>query len=222
MTANHDNGASSVEVLYTEIRKRISLLHYPPGMALSENILAKEFGVSRTPIRRILQRLEFEGLVTTKRGIGTIVTTIDLKSLKAVYAFRMKLHEITGGLCPVVRVSEEEMAALVDMRQQSGRLRDAYDPKALARLYNSFQELMLSFISNDPLRRVSEIYYFQTARLWLQILPDLSWPEEVDYITEEIDQVIEALRMGDMGAVGQVRRRHLVMNLNRMWGGESL
>lgn len=222
MEANRDNGASSMQVLYTEIRKRISLLHYPPGMALSENVLAKEFGVSRTPIRRILQQLEFEGLVTTKRGIGTIVTTIDLKSLKAVYAFRMKLHEITGELCPVVRVSEEEMATLAEMHQQCSRLREMYDPEALARLYNSFQEQMLSFISNDPLRRISEIFYFQTARLWLQILPDMSWPVEVDYIAEEMEQVIEALHAGDMGAVGQVRRRHLVMNLNRMWGGEFL
>lgn len=217
-----DNGSSSVEALYTEIRKRISLLHYPPGMALSENVLANEFGVSRTPIRRILQRLEFEGLVATKRGIGTIVTTIDLKSLKAVYAFRMKLHEITGELCPVVRVSEDERAALEGMLAQCRQMRSMYDPEALARLYNSFQEMMLCFISNEPLRRISETYYYQTARLWLQILPDLSWPEEVNRITEEMEQVLEALRDGDMGAVGQVRRRHLVMNLNRMWGSEFL
>jgi len=215
------DGELSLQEIYDELRTRISLLRYPPGTALSENVLAQEFGVSRTPIRRILQQLEFEGLVETKRGIGTIVTTIDLKLLKDVYALRKKLHEVTGELCPVVHASEKDLETITDLCRQCAEMRTHYDPQTLARLYNKFQEKMLDLINNEPLRRVSEILYYQTARLWLQLLPELNWADEVDYVVDEMTQVVQALRARDMRTVGQIRCRHLAMNLNRMLAEES-
>jgi len=216
------DGDLGLQGIYEELRTRISLLRYPPGTALSENVLAQEFGVSRTPIRRILQQLEFERLVETKRGIGTIVTTIDLKSLKDVYALRKKLHEVTGELCPVVHASEVDLETINDLCRQSAELRTRYAPEVLARLYNTFQEKMLTLITNEPLRKISEMLYFQTARLWLQLLPELNWADEVDYVVDEMQLVVQALRAGDMRTVGQIRCRHLAMNLNRMWAEETL
>lgn len=207
---------TSFDVIYDTIRERICLLHYPPGSVLSENALAEEFGVSRTPIRRVLQRLEFEGLVASKRGIGTMVTTIDLKSLKEVYALRMKLHEITGELSPVVHLSDGDIAVLEDVLEQCEAMRDRRDPEELACLYNDFQEQMVRHINNKPLRKISDQLYYQTVRVWLQILPDMDWEEEVDAICDEISQVIEALQASDMDAVGQVRRDHLFTMLGRI------
>jgi len=79
--------------IYKAIRERISLLEYAPGAVLNEGLLAQEFGVSRTPIRSVLQRLSYEGLVTTRNGIGTIVTEVDVKTFKDIYALRMRLAE---------------------------------------------------------------------------------------------------------------------------------
>src|SRR5690554_3961959 len=79
---------STVEHIYLELRERIAVLTYPPGTALSETKLAEEFGVSRTPIRQVLQHLEFDGLVEAKHGIGTIVSAIDFMYLQQVYALR--------------------------------------------------------------------------------------------------------------------------------------
>ncbi|MDO7654393.1 MAG: winged helix-turn-helix domain-containing protein, partial [Paracoccaceae bacterium] len=56
--------------MHHEIRSRISVLDYPPGMRLSEVELAEEFGTSRTPLRRVLARLEDEGLVKPMHGVG--------------------------------------------------------------------------------------------------------------------------------------------------------
>lgn len=207
---------SSFQTIYDTIRERICLLEYPPAMRLSENALATEFGVSRTPIRRVLQRLELEGLVVSNRGVGTIVTTVDLKSFKEVYALRMKLHEVNGELSPVAHVSDDEIAILEDLLERCEEMRDQRDPKELGRLYRAFQQQMLHFIDNRPLRKVSDQLYHQTARVWLQILPDMDWDEEVDYFRDEIAQVIKALRAGDMRTVGQVRRDHLFMCLGRI------
>ncbi len=65
------------ERIYSEVRDRICLLAYPPGTVLREGELALEFGVSRTPIREVLHRLSFDGLVAAKNGVGSIVTSLD-------------------------------------------------------------------------------------------------------------------------------------------------
>ena len=61
-----------------ELRFRICINHPDTPMMLHEGKLAQEFGVSRTPIRQVLQRLAFEHLLETRSGVGTVVSTLDL------------------------------------------------------------------------------------------------------------------------------------------------
>jgi DNA-binding GntR family transcriptional regulator len=204
-----------IQALYREIRERIGLLQYPPGMALRESALAEEFGVSRTPIRRALHRLELDGLVHISRGAGAVVTAVDIKSLKEVYALRLKLAELAGELKPA-HLRPENLGSLEDIHKQTEQMRDHYDPVALARLYNAFHEEMLNFIGNEPLKQISDQLFHRTARVWLQLLPDLDWEEEVGIMSEEIQDVLAGLRAGDMETVAQVRRTHMVMLLQRI------
>lgn len=211
------------QTIYLEIRDRICLLQYPPGTMLSENKLATEFGVSRTPIRRVLQQLEFEGLVVSKQGIGTLVTIVDLQYLKEVYALRLKLAQLAGELSPI-RPTDQRIAALESILEKFEAMYDQYDPTELARLYNRFQAEMLPLIGNRPLREISERLYHQTARVWLQILPDLDWVEEVNIACQEVRDVIGALKEKDMRAVAQIRSEHMAMLLgrtSRYLGGSS-
>ncbi len=67
----------SADEIHATLRDRICLLEYAPGSLLREALLAEEFGVSRTPIREILQRLAQEGLVSTRNGVGTLVRPLD-------------------------------------------------------------------------------------------------------------------------------------------------
>ncbi|MFJ6322146.1 MULTISPECIES: GntR family transcriptional regulator [unclassified Rhizobium] len=60
-----------------ELRFRICTAHPDTPMMLHEGKLAQEFGVSRTPIRQVLQRLSFEHLLETRSGVGTVVSTLD-------------------------------------------------------------------------------------------------------------------------------------------------
>lgn len=206
---------ATTEAIYQDLRERICLLHYPPGTALSEGTLAEEFGVSRTPIRRVLQRLEFEELVTISRGSGTIVTTVDLKSLKEVYALRLKLIELTGELA-ASRVPANHIEKLEALASEVTAMGDQYDPRELGRLYNRFHDLMLAVIGNRALRQFSDQLFHQTARVWLQILPDLDWDEEVQMVVEEINEVVEGLRAGDMQQVAQARHKHMRLMLGRL------
>ena len=63
-------GRTRISSIYQSLRDRISFFDYPPQMVLKEASLAQEFGVSRTPIRQILQMLESERLVEIRDGVG--------------------------------------------------------------------------------------------------------------------------------------------------------
>jgi DNA-binding GntR family transcriptional regulator len=95
-------------------------------------------------------------------------------------------------------------------------MRQQRDYEALSRLNMDFNDALVRFISNKPLREISDRLYYQTARVWPQILPDMDWAEEVEYMCSEINQIDEALRQGDMRQVGQVRRDQISMSLNRI------
>lgn len=204
-----------VDAIHAELRDRISLLHYAPGEMLSENALAEEFGVSRTPVRQALQRLEFEGLVASRRGIGTMVTTVDLMYLREVFALRLKLIDVIGELSPG-RVTEADIALLHAVRDDVESLVERRDPTALARHYVRFNRELSRAIGNQPLREIADRLFYQTARVWMQILRDLDWRTEVEAVIDEIERVTEALRRGDMREVAHVRREHMVAMLRRL------
>lgn len=201
--------------IYKIIRERITLLQYEPGEAISENALATEFGVSRTPVRRVLQRLESEGLVASRQGVGTLVTTVDIKLLKEVYALRIKFAELIGELSPTPS-SDGDLNILDNLLQQCEVMYDQSDYKTLARLNMEFNDALVCFINNKPFREITDRLYYQTARVWPQILPDMNWSEEIDFMHTEIKEITTALRAGDMRRVGQVRRDHISNSLSRI------
>lgn len=88
--------------LYAQLRDRICMLDYPPETRLSEEALAAEFGISRTPLRRVLARLEDEGLVQSIHGVGTLVTDVDIYEMQHVYDLRMELAQLIGDRKSVV------------------------------------------------------------------------------------------------------------------------
>ncbi len=212
---NKNVSESQIQEIYKQIRERICLLQYAPGELLSENALAAEFGISRTPMRRILRQLEYEGLVNSKQGMGTLVTTADLKSLKEVYLLRIKLAELIGELSPTPAV-DGDLALLDTLLARCETMRHQRNFEELGRINMEFNDALMRFIGNKPLREISDRLYYQTARVWPQILPDMNWPEEVDFMCEEIKQIATALRDGDMKRVGEIRRDHISMSLSRI------
>lgn len=102
--------------MHDTLRQRICLLDYPPGTQLSEIALAQEFGISRTPMRRVLARLEEEGLVHSVHGVGTIVTDANITELEQAYRLRVELTALTGRLDPVLpdTVFLDRLQGLID------------------------------------------------------------------------------------------------------------
>lgn len=203
--------------LHREIRNRICLLDYAPGTRLSETALAEEFGVSRTPLRRVLVRLECEGLLRSVQGVGTIVTDADINELEQTYRLRMEL----AGLCGRLQPAAPDRALLAEFRSLSARAKaliNAPEPRKFAELNMALFQALLTITGNQPLREVSERLYYQTTRIWLQSvfasIIDLN--EEVRIFGGEVDDLLAAAELGDMEAVALIQRAHISLSFTRM------
>jgi DNA-binding GntR family transcriptional regulator len=203
------------ERIYKTIRDRICLLEYQPGERLGEEELAREFNVSRTPIRRVLSKLESEGLLESRHGVGTFVTDVDIDSLAQVFQLRMELAELLGKLDPIPR-SEDDLGRVRALLARCDKLLKKPDPKAYARLNMDFFQELGAMVGNAPLREISERLYYLTTRIWLKSVPHLNLPDEITVFRREMADILQAMEVGDLEAVGHIRRSHISMSVKRM------
>ncbi len=85
-------GRGSGSSAYEEIRARILSGDFGPGERVTEEALARELGVSRTPVRQALTRLEAEGLVTLVPNRGAVVRSYSLDDVLEIYELRALLE----------------------------------------------------------------------------------------------------------------------------------
>jgi DNA-binding GntR family transcriptional regulator len=143
-----------------------------PGARLGEEELAREFGVSRTPIRRVLSKLEAEGLLESRHGVGTFVTDVDLDSLSQVFQLRMELAELIGKLDPLPR-SRQDLERVRAILARCDELLKVPELKAYARINMDFVQELAAMTGNLPLREIGERLYYLTTRIWLKsVAPD--------------------------------------------------
>ncbi len=201
--------------IYQTIRERISLLQYPPHTVMAETELAGEFKISRTPIRRVLQRLHFEGLVDIRNGVGTVVTDIDIKTMKEVYDLRMYLTELISELSPC-EITGEHISAMEALLERTRSIYDARSSEAYGRLCNDLHEVLISLIGSVPLREITDNLYYRSARIWITFLPSLDWNDIISEQELETSEMIAAMKRNDIRGVVQVRRFYLHCTLTRI------
>lgn len=203
--------------MHAQIRTRICLLDYPPGARLSEEALAAEFGVSRTPLRRVLVRLEGEGLLHSVHGVGTFVTDVDIEELVQTFELRLELAEVIGrlGAAPPDADLWRELEALSAC---SKALLKEPDARRFAELNMDFFMARLKLTRNRPLKEICERLYFRTTRIWLKsaVASTVDLASEVEVFDREIDDFLRALEIGDLLAAALIQRAHLSMSFERM------
>lgn len=121
---------------YDLILKAIDEGTYRPGSRLVESELAERFGVSRTPIREALQRLETQGLLT-RDGRSLIVASLDHDQMAQLYIVRAELEGLAARLA-AQHAAAEEIKVLQEMVAADQALLD--DPSALSRANRRFHK----------------------------------------------------------------------------------
>jgi len=203
------------ERILNEVRERIILLDYPPGMRLSEEELAREFSVSRTPIRSVLSRLQYDGFVEVWQGSGTYITQIDWEDLADAYEFRMRLAELIGELNPK-DLPADSLDKIYRIRDKAKSRGAALTPQEYRQWNGDFQTEINQCIGNRQLRETIERLYFLTQRHWFAWQPCMDWDREIDAFLWQLDDTIRCLEMNDLRGVGLVWRNVISGMIRRL------
>lgn len=116
------------DIAYDHVRQRILSGAYGPGHALMTEALADEIGVSRTPVRDALRKLEADGLVEIQPRLGARVKTFDRQEFREMCELRLALEAQAAGLAAKKRTAEDLVEieeALIKLRELTVELQNS-------------------------------------------------------------------------------------------------
>lgn len=211
----HEAGRLSKQAIYRELRRRICLLDYQPGSRLNERELASEFGVSRTPLRTALQRLEYDGLIVSQHGNGTEVTSIDLSSMRDIYIVRMRLMDAMAESSPLP-ITDDIVNDIRDLGEVCRELLHNRDKRKFAEVIIRLHQILHGLTNNRPLRDFNDILFYQSARFWFLLLEKMDFHQQVEDLLDELRMLSRCFELRDVRLVAAMHKAHLAIVLSRL------
>lgn len=187
---------------YTMILEAIDSGIYRPGDRLVESELAERFGVSRTPIREALQRLETQSLLA-RDGRSLIVASLDHNQMAELYAVRSELEGLAARLA-ARHATEEEVMVLRDMIEEDRAL--LADPAAMARANRRFHRMIHLASHNRFLVQQLDLVYRSMA---LMATTSLAAEGRGEIALGEHGAIVDAISTRDEEAAYQALRDHI-------------
>lgn len=200
--------------IYNEIKKRILTFDYEPGEMLNEKAIAGGFGVSRTPVREVLLRLEWEKLLTITRA-GIMVSKVEFQQLREVFQARAPLEGLMGRLA-TLQMTDGHLFRMRKIKNECEEILISKDKKALMEVDVKFRDVIHDAAKNESLKEVSDYLYFQTQRLWFLIFDKTDFDSLVQEEIEYMANSIEFFAQRDPEKAEDFRRGVIFTDLNRV------
>ena len=173
------------------------------GMSVTEQGVANELGISRTPAREALRRLEIDGLVVSEPRFGMKVTELGYIETLELYEAREALEMAAVEIC-AEKISDIEIAELEILQEQmAGSVRD---PSRMASLNYAFHKALLNAVKNRYLTMSFEVIQKTLAILGPTTLANTERAEES---LIEHQELIQCLKHHDSEGARKVMGRHL-------------
>lgn len=196
--------ASVVPQIYDRLRELIVELHLKPRESISKGELAKQFGVSETPVREALLRLEEEGLVVIKPQSGTYVAPIDVDHAAEARFFRLSVEiEVVKQLC---QRGDEHLSELRSILAHQHFHCANGNREGFSREDSAFHMAMYRMVGVGGLWRSVRSMRAHLTRLRMLDIPE---PGTMDSIIREHEAIFEAICARDPSAGETAVRRHL-------------
>lgn len=182
------------EEAYLKIRNWILDGTFAPGAQLRDKELAEQLGVSRTPIREALLRLEDEGLVQTKPNSCTLVSSIDFHNAFHLYSIvwtleRLALSQAFGSL------TEKHIDKMVEANERFLKKMKTRDRLAALNADNDFHSTYVNLCENPELQKVISEIKVKLKRLDLYYFDKI---KDAALSYDEHRKIIEALKQKDL------------------------
>ena len=182
------------DVVFNTLRQAILRGDLQPGERLLEIHLADKLGVSRTPIREAIRKLELEGLVLMIPRKGAVVAEITEKSLRDVLEVRRALEELAMKLA-CERISDEEIE---ELKVAAGEFENALktgDVTVYAEADVKFHDIIYR---TTDYQRLIQLLYNLREQMYRYRVEYLKRDDSHDTLLEEHQHIIEALERKDL------------------------
>ena len=187
---------------YSLILDAIDIGLYRPGDRLVESELAERFGVSRTPIREALQRLETQSMLA-RDGRSLIVASLDHNQLAELYVVRAELEGLAARLA-ARHATTEEVRVLRGMVEDDRHLLD--NPEAMSRANRRFHKQIHLASHNRYLVQQLDLVHRSMALLATTSIAAEGRPSET--VTEH-GAIVEAIAAGDGDSAYTALKDHI-------------
>ena len=183
---------SLADQVFEQLEKGIILGDYKQGDIVTEKELAESLGVSRTPVREALNRLEHDNMVE-ETGKGTKIIGISEKDILTIY----KLREQLDGLCAseaAENITDDELKQLEDIVDYADFCVTKQDADKIRECDNNFHEILYRSSKNPVLYNILIPLHKKAAKYrWLTI----SDPSRAALSAAEHRQILEAMKKHD-------------------------
>jgi DNA-binding GntR family transcriptional regulator len=192
---------TKAEAVYGEIRRRILSGVLEPAAPLNQEALAPEFGVSVTPVREAVRRLEAEGLVRFQAHKSVIVAPLSHDELRENYDLRLMLDPYAASLA-TSRVSADEL----DEIEARAGAPPSDDPFEQVALNHAFHRAIYSRSGNALLTEILDRLWERTDRYRIMLV---SRDVQVLAAAREHVEIATAMRARKPRAVARLVRAHI-------------
>jgi DNA-binding GntR family transcriptional regulator len=220
MSQAADERRALVDKLASQLHARVLSGELPSGTRLRQEALAEEFGVSRTPVREALRKLQAGGLVELQPNRGAVVRGLSAREIRDAYEVRAALEALAAQLA-AERISREQLERL---NRVQGEFRTALD-RALAKRRGGrevgVRELRRWAKANDDFHQTiheasgNEVLASALAQLARNFPRDLSRlvvsesTAMLEANVREHETILEALSRRDAEAAYELMQRHV-------------
>ena len=179
-----------MQLAYNELRESIITNTIKPGDVLSEQQIAQELNISRTPVREALAILESEGLVEIRRGIGAFVKPLSYEDILNIFEVRRPLEELAVNSAihfiteEDIRTMRERFTAMLAQCENN----EPMDAAEFASLDADFHDMIIERSKNPYVQRFMRTINSNVRRIQMM----------VRIINDPRDAVVQHLRLLDL------------------------
>jgi DNA-binding GntR family transcriptional regulator len=207
MSSHMKEPMSRVEKAYREIKRRILSNEYPPGFQALEQEVADPLGMSRTPVREALIRLEKEGLVELIPRRGMRVVPLLPADMKEIYEVLTCLETMAVELLTKRRPGDDELSLMEKALAEMDRALETDDLDAWVDADERYHRMLLDLCGNQRLAALAYTVWDQVHRARMVSLRLRPKPWQSN---EEHRAVLEAVRSGDWKRARDTHYNHRV------------
>jgi DNA-binding GntR family transcriptional regulator len=177
------------EIVYEELKREILVGEIAPGTRMMEIELADEMGVSRTPVREAIRKLEKEGLVTIEPRKGAYASDVSIKDMVDVLEVREDLEAMAAAMA-AQKVNKDEKQALIEATMEYKEAVESERTEDIIRCDEKFHQLIVNCSGNKTLVQLFSQVQELALRFRYLYYDDFSRYERMPMEHREIEEAI--------------------------------